>query len=246
MLRAAVGRQGRLDVVPGIFFSAIIWKLRQQSHQVVGPMQRLCGCAGCSPCHCPFATRHPHPKTFWAVEHIGHSTFLPLLPCFCFKYAKVSQNTVTCHWCSARWERNLGPNARGPKTEPRVWHRKSVPPLLPASVSDPPKGPKNGAAKPPTCPALVRKVSRANRSASCSITPAQPPSPPPPPGNPFVGGPSNPYSQRHCRVQIGGSRQLRLFSASAPFSCCSSMRARKARERKETKQPGMHICVISS
>ena len=33
----------------------------------------------------------------------------------------------------------------------------------------PPKGPKNGAAKLPTCPALVRKVSRANRSASCSL-----------------------------------------------------------------------------
>ena len=32
-----------------------------------------------------------------------------------------------------------------------------------------------------------------------------------------------------CRVQIGGSRQLRLSSASAPFSCCISMRARKAR-----------------
>ena len=48
----------------------------------------------------------------------------------------------------------------GPKTEPRIWHPKSVPPLLPASVSVPLKGPKNGAAKPPTCPALVRKVSR--------------------------------------------------------------------------------------
>ena len=47
-------------------------------------------------------------------------------------------------------------------------------------------------------------------------------------GNPFIGGPSDPYSQRHCRVQIGGCRQLRLFSASAPFSCCISMRARKA------------------
>ena len=47
----------------------------------------------------------------------------------------------------------------GPKTEPRIWHPKSVPPLLPASVSVPLKGPKNGAAKPPTCPALVRKVS---------------------------------------------------------------------------------------
>ena len=57
----------------------------------------------------------------------------------------------------------------GPKTEPRIWHPKSVPPLLPASVSVPLKGPKNGAAKPPTCPALVRKVSRANRSASCSL-----------------------------------------------------------------------------
>ena len=33
----------------------------------------------------------------------------------------------------------------------------------------------------------------------------------------------------YCRVQIGGSRQLRLSSASAPFSCCISMRARKAR-----------------
>ena len=59
MLRAEVGRQGRLDVVPGILFSAIIWKLRQQSRQVVGPMQRLCGCAGCSPFHRPFATTHP-------------------------------------------------------------------------------------------------------------------------------------------------------------------------------------------
>ena len=59
--------------------------------------------------------------------------------------------------------------AWGPKTEPRIWHPKSVPPLLPASVSVPLKGVKNGAAKPPTCPALVRKVSRANRSASCSL-----------------------------------------------------------------------------
>ena len=57
----------------------------------------------------------------------------------------------------------------GPKTEPRIWHPKSVPPLLPASVSVPLKGPKNGAAKPPTCPALARKVSKANRSASCSL-----------------------------------------------------------------------------
>lgn len=57
----------------------------------------------------------------------------------------------------------------GRKTEPRIWHPKSVPPLLPASVSVPLRGPKNGAAKPPTCPALVRKVSRANRSASCSL-----------------------------------------------------------------------------
>ena len=48
------------------------------------------------------------------------------------------------------------------------------------------------------------------------------------------------------RSQIGGNRQRRLFSASAPFSCCSSMHARKARERKEMKQPGTHICVISS
>ena len=59
MLRAEVGRQGRLDVVPGILFSAIIWKLRQQSRQVVGPMQRLCWRAGCSPFHRPFATTHP-------------------------------------------------------------------------------------------------------------------------------------------------------------------------------------------
>ena len=57
----------------------------------------------------------------------------------------------------------------GPKTEPRIWHPKGMPPLLPASVSVPLKGPKNGAAKPPTCPALVRKVSKANRSASCSL-----------------------------------------------------------------------------
>ena len=64
---------------------------------------------------------------------------------------------------------NLDEGVWGPKTEPRIWHPKSVPPLLPASVSVPPKGPKNGAAKPPTCPALVRKVSRANRSASCSL-----------------------------------------------------------------------------
>ena len=65
-------------------------------------------------------------------------------------------------------------------------------------------------------------------------------------GQPICGGPSDPYSQRHCRVQIGGTRQLRLFPASAPFNCCSSMHARRARERKEMKQPGMHICVISS
>ena len=104
MLRAEVGRQGRLDIVPGILFSAIIWKLRQQSRQVVGPMQRLCGCAGCS----------PFQRTFRAVEHIGHSTFLPLLSCSCFHatVATVSQNTVTCHWRRARWERNLDPNAR--------------------------------------------------------------------------------------------------------------------------------------
>lgn len=110
MLRAEVGRQGRLDVVPGILFSAIIWKLRQQSRQVVGPMQRLCGCAGLAlPLSlCNYASS----RTFWAVEHIGHSTFLPLLSCSCFKYATVSQNTVTCHWRRARWERNLDPNAR--------------------------------------------------------------------------------------------------------------------------------------
>ena len=48
--------------------------------------------------------------------------------------------------------------AWGPKTEPRIWHPKSVPPLLPASVSVPLRGPKNGAAKPPTCPALVRNA----------------------------------------------------------------------------------------
>ena len=32
----------------------------------------------------------------------------------------------------------------GPKTEPRIWHPKSVPPLLPASVSVPLRGPKMG------------------------------------------------------------------------------------------------------
>ena len=137
---------------------------------------RVCGVLALPLSLCNYASS----RTFWAVtvEHIGHSTFLPLLSCFCFKYATVSQNTVTCHWRRARWERNLDPNERdetlmregfGAPKQPRIWHPKSVPPLLPASVSVPLKGPKNGAAKPPTCPALVRKVSRANRSASCSL-----------------------------------------------------------------------------
>ena len=106
MLRAEVSRQGRLDVVPGILFSAIIWKLRQQSRQVVGPMQRLCGCAGLAlPLSlCNYASS----RTFWAVEHMGHSTFLPLLACFCFKYATVSQNTVTCHWRSGAGQGGRG------------------------------------------------------------------------------------------------------------------------------------------
>ena len=54
----------------------------------------------------------------------------------------------------------------GPKTELRIWHPKSVPPSSGLCFCP---APKNGAAKPPTCPALVRKVSRANRSASCSL-----------------------------------------------------------------------------
>ena len=175
MLRAEVGRQGWLDVVPGILFSAIIWKLRQQSRQVVGPMQRLCGCAGLAlPLSlCNYASS----RTFWAVEHIGHSTFLPLLSA---SVSNMLQSARTPSPASGAgqggkgtWTKTHGINhvgrVWGPKTEPRIWHPKTVPPLLPASVSVPLKGPKNGAAKPPTCPALVRKVSRANRSASCSL-----------------------------------------------------------------------------
>ena len=56
-----------------------------------------------------------------------------------------------------------------PKQSLESGTQKVCPPLLPASVSVTHKGPKNEAAKPPTCPALVRKVSRANRSASCSL-----------------------------------------------------------------------------
>ena len=71
---------------------------------------RVCGVLALPLSLCNYASS----RTFWAVtvEHIGHSTFLPLLSCFCFKYATVSQNTVTCHWRRARWERNLDPNER--------------------------------------------------------------------------------------------------------------------------------------
>ena len=132
---------------------------------------------------------------------------------------------------------------RGPKTEPRIWHPKSVPPLLPASVSVPPKGPKNGAAKPPTqpwcakCPGLTdpHLVAYPCVAAIAAAT-----------GQPIDWPTFQPILAEAQSRSIGGSRQLRLFSASAPFSCCSSMHARKARERKEMKQPGMHICVISS
>ena len=108
-----------------------------------------------------------------------------------------------------------------------------------------PKGPKNGAAKPPTCPALVRKVSRANRSASCSL----------------------PLRSRHRRrhrathlladFPTHTRRGPVAFKLVEPGSCVCSQPAlpliaaapcmrEKARERKEIKQPGMHICVTSS
>ena len=112
MLRAEVGRQGRLDVVPGILFSAIInleaATAKPSSGWTNAAPVRVCGVLALPPSLCNYASS----RTFWAVEHIGHSTFLPLLSCSCFKYATVSQNTVACHWCRARWERNLDPNAR--------------------------------------------------------------------------------------------------------------------------------------
>ena len=118
-------------------------------------------------------------RTFWVVEHIGHSTFLPLLSCFCFKYAKVSQNTVTCHWRRARWERNLDPNARdyinldegrdwGPKTEPRIWHPKSVPP-----PRVPKMGPQNRPLAQPwcaKCPGLTHLVAYPCAAAIAAAT----------------------------------------------------------------------------
>ena len=130
MFRAEVGRQGRLDVVPGIFFSAIIWKLRQQSRQVVGPMQRLCGCVG-------------------VLEHVGHSTFLPLLSHASeHRHLPLAQGKVGEEPGSKRTGLNLDERrVWGPKTEPRIWHPKGVPPLLPAFVSVRHKRPKNGGRK---------------------------------------------------------------------------------------------------
>ena len=136
---------------------------------------RVCGVLALPLSLCNYASS----RTFWAVEHIGHSTFLPLLSCFLFqicysqpehRHLPLAQGKVGEEPGPKRTGLNLDEGrVWGPKTEPRIWHPKSVPPLLPASVSVPLKGPKNGAAKPPTCPALVRKVSRANRSASCSL-----------------------------------------------------------------------------
>ena len=156
MLRAEVGRQGRLDVVPGILFSAIIWKLRQQSRQVVGPMQRLCGVCGVLALPlslCNYASS----RTFWAVEHIGHSTFLPLtlmilmlLFQICYsqpehRHLPLAQGKVGEEPGPKRTGVNLDEGrVWGPKTEPRIWHPRSVPPLLPASVSVPFKVPKMG------------------------------------------------------------------------------------------------------
>ena len=136
---------------------------------------RVCGVLALPPSLCNYASS----RTFWAVEHIGHSTFLPLLSCSCFKlcysqpehhHLPLAQGKVGEEPGPKRTGLNLDEGrVWGPKTEPRIWHPKGMPPLLPASVSVPLKGPKNGAAKPPTCPALVRKVSKANRSASCSL-----------------------------------------------------------------------------
>ena len=127
---------------------------------------------------------------------------------------------------------------RAPKTEPRICFFR---PLFLSRTRVPKMGPQNRPLAQPWCakcpgltdPHLVAYLCAAAIAAATR--------------QPIYWLTFRPIlAEALSRSQIGGNRQRRLFSASAPFSCCSSMHARKARERKEMKEPGMHICVISS
>ena len=128
---------------------------------------RVCGVLALPPSLCNYTSS----RTFWAVEnwsqHLLAATLMLLFQ-ICYsqpehRHLPLAQGKVGEELGPKRTGLNLDEGrVWGPKAEPRIWHPKSVPPLLPASVSVPLKGPENGAAKLPTCPALARKVSKAN------------------------------------------------------------------------------------